>query len=292
MLAVVIPTRDKASRLRLCLYVLAEALERAVEPWSTVVVDDGSRDRTPEVLREARSRLADRLTTLRFDAPQGRSAARNAGAKRARARRLLFLDDDILVEPEVLTRHAAAGEEEASPVLARATIFHLPWLRHLEDPAQPGPEVPSRLAERARRLTLGLTDEVRALARRSAFEADLHHLLALREGQPGGRWPAATGGNLSLDRDFFLSLGGFDPAMGLRWGVEDLELGLRAEQAGARIVHLSDVRVYHMDHPAAGRAGDHEANLRYFAAKHGAALGARLSAYFAGTGELARVVAP
>jgi len=292
MLAVVIPTRDKASRLRLCLHVLAEALERVGEPWNVVVVDDGSRDHTAEVLHLARTRLADRLTILRFDAPRGRSAARNVGAAQANARRLLFLDDDILVEPKVLTRHAMAGEGEASPVLARATIFHLPWLRHLEDPARPGPEVPFRLAERARRLALGLTDEVRALARRSAFEADLHRLLALREGQPGGRWPAATGGNLSVDRDFFHSLGGFDSKMGLRWGVEDLELGLRAEQAGARIVHLSDVQVYHMDHPDTGRAGDHQANLVYFAAKHGPEVGERLSAYFAGRGELARVVVP
>jgi GT2 family glycosyltransferase len=129
---------------------------------------------------------------------------------------------------------------------------------------------------------------LRSQVRRSAFERDLHRLLGSRS--DSGRWPAATGGNLSIDRDFFQELGGFDRRMGLRWGVEDLELGLRAERQGAYIAHLKDVAVYHLDHPVENREADHAMNLSYFTTKHGE-LGDRLTAYFAGECRIEDVVA-
>jgi len=232
------------------------------------------------------------LLALRLEAPSGRSTTRNVGADEAQGDRLLFLDDDMLVDAELLKRHAEVAEEESRRVIARGRILHLPWLRHLERLDHPCHELPPVLAGRVRRLIASVhrPDELHALARRSRFEGDIHRLLQSRKGERSGRWPAATGGNLSIARSFFQELGGFDSELGVRWGVEDLELGLRAELKGAVIEQLDDVVAFHLDHPTQDRDRDHSTNLAYFSRKHGEVLGARLSEYFAGSRPIEEVV--
>ncbi|MCP4656364.1 MAG: glycosyltransferase family 2 protein [bacterium] len=292
MLSIIVPTHDKVPRLRLCLQVLRAAVDGAANlDCEVVVVDDGSTDATPELLEAVAASWDGQLRVRRLPRAIGRAAARNAGADSAAGRRLLFLDDDILADPAVLEHHERAAKLADRPVLARATILNLPWLRHLDDPLGRIDSLPPRLAERVRRLGDGGRipgEPLRQMARRSPFEADLHGLL--RTHPYRGRWPASTGGNLSIDAAFFHELGGFDTAMGRRWGVEDLELGFRAEARGAYIAHLDDVAVFHMDHPVPGRDQDHRINLAYFGRKHGRRLGERLAAYFVGDGDLEEVV--
>jgi glycosyltransferase involved in cell wall biosynthesis len=283
VLSVIVPTRDKATRLRVCLRALADAGRGLTLPWELIVVDDGSGPETAEVLRVAADHLSIRV--VRRDDPGGRSVARNAGAAAARGRRLLFLDDDILVDRHALARHAEAGDG----AVARATILNLPWLRAMSDPTN-GAGLPPRVAARAVREVPGrpVIEDVGGLARRSRFEADLHALLRSR--QLTGRWPAATGGNLSIAREAFERLDGFDSAMGLDWGLEDLDLGFRAEQAGLYIEHLKDAAVLHMDHVTMTRTDQHDAALDRFARKHGAAVARDLGLYFAGQASLLEAV--
>lgn len=287
-LSIIVPSRNKASRLRLGLLTLAKAVEEHVaarpgDDVEVVVIDDGSTDSTHEVLAAAAERFGRRLHSLSHGRPRGRAVTRNRGAAVAGGRRLLFLDDDILVDAPLLAAHADAAPE----VVARGAILGLPWLRHLADPMADNPSLPSRLRARVGELAREGTAAAPRHARRSAFEADLQALLE-REGS--GRWPAATGGNLSIDRRRFDELGGFDPEMGLRWGVEDLELGYRAEAGGARIEALPGVTAYHLDHPPADRDDNQTGNLAVFARKHGEDVAGRLASYFAGRCPLEAVV--
>lgn len=293
MLSVIIPTHNKAPRLKLCLRTLFAATRQSAVPCEIIVVDDASSDNTTAVLDSARSANHSLCHVVRRDTQGGRSVARNAGAAMANGERLLFLDDDILISPTVLESHYSV-QSKPELIVARATILNLPWLRDLTDPTRRCDRVPEGLAKRL--IPADITDDslierVAPYARRSPFEADLHRLLAAHNGSAaGGRWLAATGGNLSVPREFFHQIGGFDEHMGLRWGVEDLEFGLRAECAGATIVHLHDVMVYHMDHKVSNREVDHQLALQYFSEKHGSNLGNRLAAYFAGNLDILSVV--
>jgi GT2 family glycosyltransferase len=58
-------------------------------------------------------------------------------------------------------------------------------------------------------------------------------------------WAAACGSNLSVDRERFLSVGGFDEALTLN---EHRELALRLSESGARMVPIEGARSYHMTH--------------------------------------------
>jgi glycosyltransferase involved in cell wall biosynthesis len=103
--SVVIPAHD---RCEILLEVLA-ALERQRDApeFEVVVVDDGSRDGTPERLRRRCGNLA--LTVLVQEA-RGPAAARNRGVAAASGDRVAFLGDDTVPEPDWLAAHAAAHE--------------------------------------------------------------------------------------------------------------------------------------------------------------------------------------
>ena len=278
MISIILPSYNKVTRLYLTLRVLAESVMNLPFACEVIVVNDGSIDHTADLLSTTQASFPVSFSIVTHIEVRGRSCARNAGAQRANGTRLLFIDDDVLVSKAVLTRHYQLG---ASRVLGRGTILNLPWLRKVVDPLNLCANLPERLAERVQMLIQdgeGLLERVAPHARRSSFERDLHRLLAHSE----HRWLASTGGNLSVSTVLFHELNGFDEQLGLRWGVEDLEFGYRAEQAGAEIIHLDDVAIYHLDHEIANREADHEAALDYFRQKHGEQIGQRLLAYFAG----------
>ena len=102
--SVVIPTRDRA---RFLPDAIATSLGQEGVELEVVVVDDGSRDETPELL----ARVGDeRLRVIRFDPERGQSKARIAGVNAARGRWLAFLDDDDLWSPAKLRLQLDAAE--------------------------------------------------------------------------------------------------------------------------------------------------------------------------------------
>jgi glycosyltransferase involved in cell wall biosynthesis len=106
--SVVVPTRDRADRLT----ALLESLARQNVPpeqFEVIVVDDGSRDHTPDVLK--RIAADSPLTLCVIEGPgAGPAAARNAGWPRASAPLIAFTDDDCEPDPGWL----AAGIEAAA----------------------------------------------------------------------------------------------------------------------------------------------------------------------------------
>lgn len=259
-----------------------------------IVVDDGGEDDLEEVVAQAQT--ADSGTVVRVvnGAHGGRSVARNLGARHASNERVLFLDDDVLLTAGVLEEHLGYARQQR-PEFVRGTILNLPWLVAFEDPESGAlTERATRslglnrgagaMGLRARTITLdekGRVDaRVASLARMSRFEKDLHAWLSARPLGMSGRWIGATGAHLSIDRPALTQLGGFDEAMGLRWGAEDLEFGYRAEKAGIPILHAKEAVVYHMDHDPCGREGDHQAAFEYFARKHGDVALLKVLSYF------------
>ncbi len=93
-LSVLVATRDRAEDLEKMLASLAGEWDQIGE---VVVVDNGSSDRTPEVL-ERRAGEQPKLKRLQLEQP-GQSRALNLAIEHSRYAAVAFLDDDVLVLP-------------------------------------------------------------------------------------------------------------------------------------------------------------------------------------------------
>ena len=87
---------------------LDSVFAQSLDNIEVVIVDDGSTDGTPNIIR---SYLDPRLTVLR-QKNSGVSAARNAGLAIARAPYIFFLDADDVLLPDALEKMAQALDRE------------------------------------------------------------------------------------------------------------------------------------------------------------------------------------
>lgn len=257
MLSVVIPTRSKATSLRATLVALAAQEHRG--PYEVVVVDDGSTDGTRELLHRSAGEGTGPALRVVEGPERGRAAARNTGAAAARGSRLLFLDDDILTVAGHLSAHQEpTGQRE----LAHGPLREFPGARRwLEQYAAVDA---AELAAAAARVAAGAEGRLP----RNTLET---LICAMDEGKvpPVAPWAACVGANTSLPRALFEEVGGFDEGFGHGWGCEDLELGVRAHAAGARVVVPAPAAGVHLTHARPDRWEQHAANLDRFTALHG-----------------------
>src|SRR4051812_19853042 len=91
--SVVVATHNRAELLAR----LTDALraQSDVDAFEVIVVDDGSADATPDVLRRI-ERSWPALRTIRLDENRGPATARNAGWRAATAPIVAFTDDDCV----------------------------------------------------------------------------------------------------------------------------------------------------------------------------------------------------
>jgi glycosyltransferase involved in cell wall biosynthesis len=115
--SVVVPTHDRADYLDVTLSSLLD--QDFPEPYEVIVVDDGSRDTTADVIRRHGVRA------LVHDPPRGPNAARNAGARAAEADLIALVDDDVFAPREWLrelvegARRHPDAEVYGGPIRAR-----------------------------------------------------------------------------------------------------------------------------------------------------------------------------
>jgi serine acetyltransferase/GT2 family glycosyltransferase len=193
-ISVVVPSFERHDSMERLLLQLAKQ-ELAPDAMEVVVVDDGSK--TDPSGRFRALPLPYPLTVIR-QANAGAAAARHRGVLEARAPVVLFLDDDMQVGPGVVAAHLAIHDRDPKAVvLGRIT---------------PDPAMAFDLFERFHaRVLERFADDVRA-------------------GRVRIRGTNVYTGNLSLRRDAYLRVGGFDHSFGHS---EDAELGVRLEKDGA-----------------------------------------------------------
>ncbi len=97
-LSVVFPVYNEEQNIPVLLDEIGAALRG--QPWSfeMVAVDDGSRDRSLEILRQSRSKYPN-LRVLTFEKNSGQTAALDAAWRAARGKYVLSLDADLQNDP-------------------------------------------------------------------------------------------------------------------------------------------------------------------------------------------------
>ena len=97
-LSVVFPVFNEEENIPILLEEIASAMRG--QPWSyeMVAVDDGSRDRSLEVLRQSRAKYPN-LRVLTFEKNSGQTAALDAAWRAARGKYVVSLDADLQNDP-------------------------------------------------------------------------------------------------------------------------------------------------------------------------------------------------
>lgn len=204
LLSVVVPVYNSLADLKQSLRALAES---DFTDFEVIVVDDSSTEPIARVAAEAGFRY------LRLDSPhggpQGPARARNLGAEQARGRYVVFIDADVRVHRDTLSRFAAAFAADSA---LGAVIGS-----YDDEPADPGFI--------------------------SQYKNLFHHYVHQRADGPVATFWSGCG---AMRRDLFLSAGGFDERRYPRPSIEDIELGARLSRAGHRIILDRRITAQHL----------------------------------------------
>lgn len=203
--SVVIPTLDRPEYLR-------DSLESLVnqrfpkDRFEVIVVDDGGAVEAQTVVAAYSGQIS---VTIYRQEQAGPAAARNAGAGRAQAKYVAFMDDDCRADPEWLGELEAAFSKGASRALIGGCIVN------------------------------AASDNVFA----EVGELILGVILEHYRPEPGGIY-FFRAANLAVSAAEFRRAGGFDASFRT---AEDRELCDRWLHAGGSLVHVPSARVAHLN---------------------------------------------
>jgi len=213
-LSVVIPTYNRREILARSLKALLSQ-DYPTDKYEILVIDDGSTDETAKVAREAEIKSP---VPLHYWGQEhaGPAAARNLGVEKARGKIILFLGDDIIATPNLLTEHMAWHRR--FPALGMAVLGYVTW----------SPE-------------LTTTPFMRWLETGPQFNYPLIATL------PEASFQHFYTSNISVKRGFLRTYGLFDEEFETAvW--EDIELGYRLSSYGSTVKYNKDALAYH-HHP-------------------------------------------
>ena len=181
----------------------------------TIVVDDGSSDKSVALVRER----FPTVEVLELGQNRGPCAARNAGMRAARQRWVLAVDNDAMLDPGVLAKLRAALEARPDCSIAQVrSVLH---------------DEPSRIHYDG-----GDFHYAGAIALKNFYTP-------LAEARDSGIVDANAliGITALLDRDVVLAAGGYDEE--LFYLSEDYELALRLRIQGVKLLSVEDALVRH-----------------------------------------------
>lgn len=234
-LSVVVTTFERPTNLRRVL--LALAAQRFDRSFEVIVSDDGSRDETPEVVRQFRGEVDFPVHFVTQPHDGFRPArCRNAGFGASSGGYVVFLDGDCLVPPDFLAVHWARRR---------------PGLVMTGDAYRLDRETSRRITDDVVRqgafLDWASPVEVRRLAK-ADWKARLYHWLR----HPTK--PRILAGNIGIWRDDYQAVNGFDENY-VGWGCEDDDFGYRLHRSGRRVYSIRRwTRAYHIWHPRVASA--------------------------------------
>jgi glycosyltransferase involved in cell wall biosynthesis len=102
-LSLVIPCYNEQENVPELLRRVGAALEQTGNSFEVLIIDDGSKDRTPELLAEGKAKYP-WLRVIRMKQNRGQSAAFEAGFAAARGELIATIDADLQNDPEEIPR--------------------------------------------------------------------------------------------------------------------------------------------------------------------------------------------
>src|ERR1700742_1876246 len=116
MISIVVPIFNEEENLPELRKRLSDALDSTREDWEIVGVNDGSRDRSLQILRQMHAEDS-RIQVLNLSRNYGHQPAVTAGIHHARGDCVILIDGDLQDPPEVIPEMVARWKEGNEVVL-------------------------------------------------------------------------------------------------------------------------------------------------------------------------------
>lgn len=217
-ISVIIPTYNRVEKLEKTLHnIVKQSID--VEQYEIIIVDDCSKDNTQKFC-ETYILQSKNVKYIRNKTNLGRCVTRNNGIRTAKGDLLVFLDNDLVVEPNFLQSHLEYFSKYPNEKIALVTDITYP------------PEV-------LKDSNFGFYIQSRAIGYRSEkdmADIDLKNI-------PSNYF--AGGGSSIRTKDAF-SIGLFEEDL-VKYGSEDELFGYRFIKNGGRIVFCADTKIIHND---------------------------------------------
>lgn len=204
--SLVVCTRDRADQLERTLGTIREI--RSERSWELVLVDNGSSDRTPEVM-EAFARSSRVRVRSVVEPKPGHARARNAGCNTAAGRFIACIDDDCYPRPDYVDAVVRTFESRDAGFIGGRVLLHDP-----DDAA----------------FTIREGGEWRPLPPHTFPHTGF-----------------IIGANMAFRREVYRDVGGFDELLGLGtpFVAEDIAFCARASDRGWKGGYAPEPTVYH-----------------------------------------------
>jgi GT2 family glycosyltransferase len=284
--SIVIPSLNKYP---LNLFTLLSLEHQTFNPskMEVIFIDDASTDQTEEKLKSYTPPY--HFKYIRNKNNLGRAKVRNLGIHSARGNLLIFLDAEMITEPDFVEKHFKYHQSKNNLIVSGAMHSKVVYscifpeftreeINKISTLTKNNQKIYSRIqnfkypcnepypllekSDIARKAYKDLGVEVYPWFKSitSNFAPDLDGFAL--------PWMAFLTGNVSIRKEFIIQAGLFDEDF-IQYGYEDWELGYRLYKIGAKYTVRNDITTYHQQHPV-GESKWNEAinNLGLFTLKH------------------------
>lgn len=232
-----------------------------------ILIDDASTDQTEEKLKDYSPRY--HFKYIRSNEKLGRAKGRNLGIHTARGNILIFLDAEMITEPDFVENHYHYHQSKNNVIVTGAmhskALYSCIYPEFIDQKVEEIIELTKRNQEIYMRLEefKHPVDRPYPLLEKSDIERETYKEISFQaypwfeqipvnfnENLEGFAfpWMAFLTGNLSIRKDLILQAGAFDEEF-IHYGYEDWELGYRLYKMGAKYIASNELVTYHQEHP-------------------------------------------
>lgn len=231
--SVIIPVYNNAKLTKQCLESIFAVGARV--DFEVIVVDNGSSDETAKIL----TALSGKILTIQNERNLGFAKACNQGAKQARGKFVVFLNNDTIVTDGWLDQLVATMESGTEIGAVGAKLIY-----------------PNQTIQHA-----GVVFAANSLSY-NIYKGEKKDSPLVNKNK---EYQAVTGACLLTAKAFFQEVDGFDE--NYQNGLEDIDFCFKLRASGKKIIYCADSVVLHYESMTEGRGGFLENNERFFLQK-------------------------
>ncbi|WLD94957.1 glycosyltransferase family 2 protein [Alkalihalobacillus sp. AL-G] len=280
-ISIIIPTFNKFPQNLFTLFSL-EKQNFKMSKFEVIVVDDGSTDTTDNIPKQYQFPFEFKYIKCKKNI--GRAAARNLGIRQANGKVLIFLDAEIIVEPDFLDIHYTHHQKNSNLVVSGIMTmnalysvlfpdFSIEQLNQFETQIKHFPEYQAKYEvfkkQQKRTLLIDRNDihsgKYKNLASTTLYEEFYRRVILSNYGfdLQGYRipWQLFGTGHVSVSKRAIEQVGLFKEYSGYGW--DDCEMGYRLYKNGATFTSDENLISYHQEHPVSA-VNHHQSKQNYY----------------------------